>query len=418
MSLVNTSIVNAIGVAVKVASALVINKILAVYLGPSGYAIVAQFQNIISIANSLAGGVIATGITKLTAQHYDQKIRQHDVWRTAVWIAFSSTLAVSVLLLTFNDVLVQLVFHSSSMGDIFFWLAIFLPAATANNILLAIVNGKKEVGVYVTTNIIGSLLSMLMTSVLVINFGLHGALVASAISPALLLFATAGLISCRDWFSFGVLRGRINIPVLQELSGFALMGLVSALLVPSSYILIRNHLSINLGLVEAGYWQAIWNISGIYLLLVTSTLSVYYLPRIAEIKTGTELRVEITKVYYFCMPLVIFSAITIFLFRDFIIKIALTGDFYPIRDLFFWQLIGDVIKIGSWLLAVVMLGRAMVKLFLIMEISFYILFVLLSCNFADIYGLPGVPIAYVISYLFYWICIFFLIKNKINRMEN
>ena len=45
MTLVKTSLLNSIAVAVRVASAMVLNKILSVYVGPMGYAIIGQFQN-------------------------------------------------------------------------------------------------------------------------------------------------------------------------------------------------------------------------------------------------------------------------------------------------------------------------------------------------------------------------------------
>ena len=89
MSLVKTSLLNGIAVAVKLASALVLNKVLAVYVGPAGYAIIGQFQNVVSILVSLAGGLVATGVTKSTAQHFDDEAKQHQVWQTAIRVRLS-----------------------------------------------------------------------------------------------------------------------------------------------------------------------------------------------------------------------------------------------------------------------------------------------------------------------------------------
>ena len=79
MTLVKTSLLNGVAVAVKVASALVLNKVLAVYVGPAGYAIIGQFQNAVSIIVNFSGGILATGVTKLTAQHYDDEDKQHAI---------------------------------------------------------------------------------------------------------------------------------------------------------------------------------------------------------------------------------------------------------------------------------------------------------------------------------------------------
>jgi PST family polysaccharide transporter len=417
MSLVKTSLLNGIAVVVKVASALVLNKILAVYVGPAGYAVIGQFQNAISIVVNLAGGVVATGVTKATAQHFDDEAKQHAIWQTAIRFSLGASVMAAIVLLLMGNSLAQWLLHRADMSSVFVWLALTLPAMAANNLLLAIVNGKKEVGIYVMANIIGSLLSMLVVGLLAFNFGLFGTLVAFTINPAIVLLATAAIVARRDWFKAKFLWGRMNRPALRELSGFGLMGLTSALTVPISYMLIRDHLATNLGLTAAGYWQASWKISEIYLMLVTTTLSVYYLPRLAEIRTAPELKIEISKVYRFVMPIVVAGAVVIFLLRDFIIRTLFTPEFLPMRELFPWQLVGDVIKIGSWILAYIMLGRAMVKVFVVTEIAFSILFVLLTWLLVGVFGLLGVSMAYAINYCCYWVGMGYLVRNEIRRME-
>ena len=417
MSLVKTSLLNGIAVVVKVASALVLNKILAVYVGPAGYAIIGQFQNAVSIVVSLAGGLVSTGVTKATAEHYDNEARQHAVWQTAIRFSLIASLLAGGIVLALGDWLAMWLLHSKEMSSVFTWLSLALPAMAANNLLLAIVNGKKEVGIYVIANIIGSLLSLLVIGLLAYYWGLYGALVAFTINPAIVLLSTAIMVSRRDWFKAKFLWGSINRTALRELSGFGLMGLISALTVPITYMFIRDHLVTNLGLSAAGYWQASWKISEIYLMLVTTTLSVYYLPRLAEIRKASELKTEIIKIYRFVMPIVIFGAVIIYLLRDFIIRILFTSDFLPMRELFPWQLAGDVIKIGSWVLAYIMLGRAMVKVFVITEIAFSISFISLSWLLVTQFGLIGVPMAYGINYCCYWVVMGYLVRNEMQKME-
>jgi PST family polysaccharide transporter len=324
----------------------------------------------------------------------------------------------AIPLLLMGDRLAQWLLHQADMSSMFVWLALTLPAIAANNLLLAIVNGKKEVGIYVTANIVGSLISMLLVGLLAFNFGLYGALVALAISPAIVLLATAVIVARRDWFKARFLWGQMNRPALRELSGFALMALTSALTAPISYILIRDYLATSLGLTTAGYWQASWKISEIYLMVITTTLAVYYLPRLAEIRTAQELKTEIFKVYRYVMPIVVAVAVLIYSIRDFIIETLFTPDFLPMRELFQWQLTGDFLKIGSWILSYVMLGRAMVKLFIFTEIFFSATFLLLTWHFVEIYGLVGVAIAYTTNYFCYWIFIAIALRSNLKVSTN
>lgn len=418
MSLVKTSLLNGIAVLVKVASALVLNKILALYVGPTGYAIIGQFQNTVSIVVNLTGGVVAAGVTTTTAQYFDNEAKQHAVWKTAIRFALGASLIASISLLIIGNWLSTRLLHRADMSGVFIWLALTLPAMALNTLFLAIINGKKEVGVYVKANIIGSLIVMLVTGLLSYNFGLYGALVAFAINPAIALLSTGVLCASLPWIKIKFIWGQMTRTALNELAGFGLMGLTSALVIPLTSMLIRDYLVNKLGLTAAGYWQATWKISEIYLMLVTSTLAVYYLPRIAEIRTSSDLLSEIRKVYIFSMPIVVTGAGVIFILRDFIINLLFTTDFLPMRDLFGWQLTGDVMKIGSFVLAYIMIGRAMVKYYIFTEILFSLLFLFLNFIFVDKYGLQGVAIAYTTTYIFYWIFMVFIIRAEISNLDH
>lgn len=418
MSLVKTSLLNGIAVVVKVAAALVINKILALYVGPAGYAIIGQFQNAISIVVNLAGGVLAVGVTKTTAQNFDNQFKQHAVWKTAIRLSLCTAALAGVSLIISSDWLSTWLLHRADMSGVFLYLAIALPAMVFNILLLAILNGKKEIGIYIKSNILGSLTVMLVTGILAYSFGLYGALVAFAISPAITLLSTAILCSNLTWLKASFLWGEINRPSMHELTGLGLMGLTSALVMPATFIIIRDHLTRELGVTQAGYWQASWKISEIYLMLVTSTLSVYYLPRLAEIRTSVELKQEIIKVYKFVMPIVMAGSLLIFLLKNTIIEILFTPDFLPMGDLFPWQLTGDVIKIASLVLAYIMLGRAMVKIYIFTEIFFSIIFIIFTWIFVGEWGLRGVAMAYAANYFLYLIFMAYLIKNEIKNIDN
>ena len=417
MTLVRTSLLNAIAVAVKVSCSMVLNKILAIYVGPSGYAAIGQFQNILSVLSNLAGGVMSSGITKGTAENYNDQLRQHWIWQTAVKLTLVCSLCLAILLLLFGSWLSRVLLQGHDFGGGLVWAALALPAIAANNLLLAIINGKKEIGIYVAANISGSIISLLTIGLLTYFFHLQGAVIALSVSPAMLLLGTGFMVSRRPWFKIQFLTGGIHRSVIKELSGFGLMGVTTALAAPLTFIFIRDHLSTVLGVDAAGFWQASWKISEIYLMLVTTTLSVYYLPRLAEIKTADVLRQEIFKVYRFVLPVVTCGAVSMFFLRDFIITTLFSAQFSPMRDLFFWQLSGDVIKIGSWILSFIMLGRAMIKAFVITEIIFSLSFYFLTKLFVANLGLTGVSVAYAVNYLIYWAVMLFLMLNEAKKMR-
>ena len=85
------------------------------------------------------------------------------------------------------------------------------------------------------------------------------------------------------------------------------------------------------------------------------------------------------------------------------------------RDLFFWQMIGDSLKIGSWILAYLMLSKAMTKLFITTEIIFALTSILLTYICTQFFGFKGVSIAHLVNYGMYWIIVGYFIFRVLNN---
>lgn len=413
MTLIKTSLLNGIAVIIKMLTLLGINKILAIYVGPSGYAALGQFQNAVQMISTFASGAINTGVTKYTAEYYEDVTKQQAVWRTAGTISFIGSMATGMLVIIFRDTLSGWFLNDENYRGVFVWFALTLVFFVFNTLLLAILNGKKEIHRYVVANISGSLFALLATAVMTMQYGLYGALVSLAVYQSLAFFVTILLCYKAKWFKFNYLFGAIDKAAALNLGKFTAMALTSAACVPLSHILVRNHLGETLNWEAAGYWEAMSRLSGAYLLLITTTLSVYYLPRLSEIKSSGEIKNEIAQGYKVILPVVVILGLVIYLFRDLIIQVLFTMDFLPMRELFALQLVGDTLKIGSWVLGYVMLGRALVKLFVISEIIFSFSFVALTYSFTSYIGLEGVSLAHALNYLLYWFFVgYFLFKKK------
>ena len=411
MTLIKTGLLSSIAVIIKMITLLGINKILAIYVGPSGYAAIGQFQNAVQMITTLASGAINTGVTKYTAEYYDDESKQHQVWRTAGTIALTGSLFSAVVITLFNQSLAILFLNDASYGGVFIWFAATLVFFTFNTLLLAILNGKKEIARYVLANIAGSVFALIVTSAMAIQFGLYGALVALAIYQSISFFVTMLLCYKAPWFKINYLIGGIDKQTAINLGKFTAMALTAAVCVPVSHMFVRNHLGESLGWEAAGYWEAMWRLSAAYLMLVTTTLSVYYLPRLAELKNTVDIKKEIIQGYKIILPVAAVSGLVIYLLRDLIITLLFTQEFTPMRELFAWQMAGDTLKIGSWILAYLMLGKAMVKLFIFTEITFSVSFVIFTQILTHQIGLEGVALAHAVNYLIYWVVIYFFINR-------
>ncbi len=395
-----------------------LNKILAVYVGPAGYAALGQFQNALQIITTFASGAINTGVIKYTAEYFDNEVKLHDIWRTAGTIALIGSVVTGVLVALFNQRLATSLLKDAEYGSIFIWFGFTLVFFVFNNLLIAILNGRKEISTYVIVNIVGSVFSLVVSGLMIMKLGLYGAFLALAINQSLVFLITLALCYRTTWFKFKYLIGNIDKQASIDLGKYTAMALTSAFTVPVSHMLVRNHLGETLGWDAAGYWEAMWRLSGAYLMLVTTTLSVYYLPRLSELKCPKEIKKEILKGYAIILPTAAVCGISIYLLRDFIIGILFTNEFIIMRDLFAWQIVGDTLKIGAWILAYLMIGQSMVTAFILTEIVFGFGFFGWTWLLIDYFGLQAASVAHAINYLAYWVVMYFLIKSKLLPKKN
>ncbi|RUR12122.1 O-antigen translocase [Legionella sp. km772] len=402
MSLIKTSILNSIAVIIKLLTFLGINKLLSLYVGPIGYAFLGQYQNLITVMSTFASGAITTGVTKYTAEYYYDEKKQHVLWRTAAKISFIGSLATAILISLFSSSLASIFLHDERLGGVFLWFAATLILFVLNSLLLALLNGKKEIAIYVLANIAGSFLALLITAVLVIYYGLYGALVALAIYQSISFFVTFFLCYKTSWFKLAYLVGPIDKPMATNLFRYALMAIVSAICIPGSQILVRNYIGSMINWQAAGYLEAMWRLSAAYLMVVTTTLSVYFIPRISELNDASKIKVEVLKTFKVILPFTIVCSVGIYLLRKFLINLLFTADFNHMEELFAWQMIGDTIKVSSWILMYLYVAKNFYRLYIFSEIFFSISFYLLVIVLESKFKLQSVAIAHAINYCFYF----------------
>ncbi|MEQ7919214.1 O-antigen translocase [Xanthomonas sp. WHRI 1810A] len=418
MNLIKTSLLNGVAVVVKMFTLLGLNKILAVYVGPSGFAAIGQFQNALQMITTLTGGAITNGVVKYTAEYNDDKAAQRQVWKVAGTLTIIGSLIVAALVAIYSRELAGFFLKDYNLEDIFYWFAGGVAFFSLNTLLLAILNGKKEIILYVISNVVGSLLALAFTVALTVTAGLRGALIALVLYQSVSFFITLTVCVRTSWFKIEYLFGSLNRPVIKKLSAYFLMAAVSAASVPVGQMLVRNYLGNSFGWDVAGYWEALSRLSAAYLLIVTTTLSVYYLPRLSELKTGGEVRAEILQGYKYILPVAMVAGLMTYLLRDLIVSLLFTDAFSPMRVFFAGQVVGDSLKIVSWIIAYVMLSKAMVKRFVLTEIASCILLYVLTVLFTKAWGVNAVTWAYAANYLVYCLMMYFLVYARLAKRDD
>jgi O-antigen/teichoic acid export membrane protein len=415
MTLVKTSILSLIATLVKVSSGLVINKAVAMYIGPSGLALIGQFQNFIQIIMTISGGLFNTGVVRYCAKYQHEQNKLVSIMSTAFLLSLISSVVVGIFLIVFNNVLADFILKDASYSFVYILLGFTLILFTLNNFFLSILNGMKKIKTFILITVLQSLYSLVFSTLLIVFFNIEGALIAMATNQSIIFLFTINRMKRYAVFKINNFNQGIDLNSFKSLSKFAAMAITSALVLPISHIYIRNYLGESVSWEAAGHWQAIWLISATYLMLITLTLQTYYLPRLSEISNKKELVKEVVSGYKIIMPIVIFTSFIIYFLREFIVITLFTESFMPIVSLLIWQLIGDIIRVSSLLLSKNVVAKAKYKIHIFSEIIFSLSFVILSIHLIDAYGVSGILFAYIINYTIYFFYMLIAFKRYLNE---
>lgn len=417
--IIKVSSLTAISTFVKMISGLVSVKVVAIIIGPNGLALLGQLNNFSSIAMTFASGGINNGVTKYIAEYKDSEEKISYILGTAFRITLILSIICSLGLIIFSEYWAELILKNKSFSLIFILFGITIIFFALNSLLISIINGFKDFKNYVVINIIASIVSLIFSVSLTLIWGVTGALISAVTSQSIIFVVTFFLVLKISWFNKENFWGSWHKPTIIKLFQYSLMMLVSSVTSPITQLWIRSYLGNSTSWGEAGLWEGINRISNMYLLFITSTLSVYYLPRLAEIIGNKELKKEILKTYKLVIPILIFISFMIFILRDFIIQLLFTNEFYMMRSLFIFQMLGDIFKIAAWLLAFQMVAKAMTLTYIITEIVFAISLVLFSIIFINLFGFIGPTIAYMVNYFILFLAMLLIFRKLLfyNELE-
>ena len=267
-------------------------------------------------------------------------------------------------------------------------------------------------------NILGQAVGLLVTLLLIYQDNINGALIAIVITPALNLLITIVGIAFRKNLISSLKISQVSFSIVNKLSPYMIMALVSAIALPIVMILIRNYIISEIGIKSAGYWTAMTRVSDYYLMFINSLLALYILPRFAEINTQREFRKEVFSFYKTIMPMFLVLLLIIYLSRSLLVNLLFTEDFRPIEDLFGYQILGDIARVLSMVIAYQFLAKKMFAHFIILEVFLFVIMYVSSIYLIDEFGLKGAVMGHCMSYFMYFGIILLLFSSSLFGVLN
>jgi len=401
MNIVRTSFYTAIGTAARLLAGLVAIKLVASFAGPEGVGKLGQFMSLMSVLAVLAGGGISSAIVKYVAEYRADPQRLARLLSAALWYALCASSLMGVVALVFSRPIAVWLLGDPDYAGLVRLLAVAQIGIALVNYLLAVINGFMDVRRLAFIQVLGSIVGTLMMVWLARWLHLYGALLALVVSQVLWLIFGLPAWWRSSYFRRRLLRMHFDREMTLRLATFSVMTLTSALLPPLVNMAVRDHLALQFGWNQVGYWQAVSKVSDAYLLFLTTAINIYYLPKLASTHERASLVFELRNAYRYILPAVAVLAASVYFCRGLVTRVLFSADFVSANALYGPQLLGDVVKIASFILSYMMLAKAMTRLFVISECVFAASYLALVYLFTAHFGLIGAMYAFLLNYLFY-----------------
>lgn len=395
MNLLKTSFLSALETGIKLASGFLVLKYLSMQTGPEGIATFGQFQNFVAAAITTCAGAFTTGLVRYVSESHEQGTSRPYVERA---VGFASPLLVVLALssLIFPGSLSALIFGTTDFAWAFICLALAMPFSVLFQIVLALLNGSGRVRELIISKSASSLLLLVLSILLVTFFGLGGGLASIVLAPASAIVVAFVLIgkapSQIDWTWF---RPKFDATSLRQYAPYWIMSMTTVVSTPVVLMLIRTSIGDQLGWANAGYWEASWRIAELYLLVITTALSIFYIPQLSRVATGNQERRLVHKTIAFAVATSSVLALGIYMLRNFVVVFMFSRDFIPVADILAPQLLGSVIRIGCWVIAYHMIVRGKVVLMVVSELFFSFTLYAGSVYMTREFGLIGASYAFL-----------------------
>ena len=393
---------------------LISQKVIAVFLGAPGLAIIANLRNLIEILTSFSSAGAQNGVIVETAANRNKKFYQSFINSTLTLMFVVSAIMFSILWWQIDWISSKLFFERSD-ESIVRALSFTIPFMGLVVFMEAVLSGKKLFKAVANLQLATNVFASIIMIVLIYFYGLQGAIIAMVIRPMIGFGLYFSYFKSSTYNSSLLSHFSTELSQLKTLLPYILMTLISVSFVQAIEIWLRYIITEKIDISSAGYWTAMNGVSSNYFLFISYAFTLYVLPKFAENNSSFSLFKEVKTILLTLLPIVTIAMIGIYIFRVPITKVLFTTDFVVIAPLFKWQLGADWVRVIFLVFAYYLVANKLLTKYFVVEFFSFALFVWCSFYWVDLYGIEGVVMANFTRYIGCLSLIIILLINKRNN---
>ncbi|MCH4551352.1 oligosaccharide flippase family protein [Aestuariibaculum lutulentum] len=390
-------------------------KVVTLLIGATGFGILGLLTTTLRVVVDFTKLGLDTSAVKEVSEYYSgEKKKEYKkfvyILKKLFWI---TGVFGALLTIIFSKWLSLWTFGDSKYTYAFIWLSISVLLAQLASGKKVILQGTHKLRRLAKANLWGSFLSLIVSVPLYYFFKLNG------IVPSIVI---SFFISYLVFYYYEkekdneVQDEKLGLKeIITKSKDVILLGAtmsLNALLVALTLWLIQVYIRDSSGLDTVGFYNAGLLVINSYVGMVFNAMGTDYYPRLAAINKDKELISRYVNEQADIAVLIITCVITVFLtFIPQIITVLYTKEFFGIKGLLTFGILGTLFKAVSFSLGYVIIAKGDRKVFLKTSIGFNLLMFFLCIYSFSLGGLTGVGVGLLIYYVIHLVSLKVIIHN-------
>lgn len=401
--------------AANVAFSILRNKAMALLLGPEGMGVLALYNSIADISQTVSGmGISASGVRQIAASNTDDRQQIALVVTVLRRVSLVLGLVGAVVLLAFSSSVAQFTFgdHQHTIGVMILSAAVFFQVAAGGR--AALIQGVRDISSLAQMSVLGGLFSVVVGVPIIYFFGEAG-IAMSLVAAALVTFGASW------WFSRKIVVPSLRISIgeaIKETNALFKLGVVfmaSGFLTMASAYVIRLVVTFEAGLDAAGLYQAAWALGGLYAGFILQAMGTDFYPRLtgvaqdnAECNRLVNEQAEVSILLAgpgMIGTLTLAPMVTVFFY---------SSEFQGAVDILRWICFGMMLRIIAWPIGFIVLAKGAKAIFFWTDVAATIVHVGLAWFCVKAFGLAGAGFAFFGLYVWHSVLIYIIARFLTN----
>lgn len=388
------------------------NKAMALLLGPEGIGVMALYNSIVDMSQTVAGmGINASGVRQIAAINTQDTLRVAEVVTVLRRVSLLLGLLGAALLLPFSGLVAQLTFgdRQHTAGVMILSLAIFFQVAAGGR--TALMQGTRDIPSLAWMSVLGGLFSLAIGVPFVYFLGTSG------IAISLAAAACASFVASW-WFS-----RRIDIPSIsltmrrayQETAALFKLGIVfmaSGFLTMGSAYAIRLIVASEDGLHAAGLYQAAWSLGGLYAGFILQAMGTDFYPRLTAVSGDNvecnRLVNEQTEISIMLAGPGLIATLTL---APAVMALFYSSEFRDAVDILRWICLGMMLRIVAWPIGFIILAKGAKGIFFWSEVAATVVHVGIAWLCVPVLGPAGAGLAFFCLYVWHTGLVYYVARR-------